>query len=125
MTAIAVDTQSRARRRVGVALITLVGLILVASSITKLAGVPPVVRQLDGFGFAGEVRLLGIMELASGALLLIPRTRSLGLLLASAFMGGAIATHLQHQELPAQPAIVLTLGWLGIWLRHPVALWSF
>jgi hypothetical protein len=57
-------------------------------------------------------------------LLLVPRTRSLGLLLASSFMGGAIATHLQHNELPAPAAFVLLLVWIGSWLRYPVTLWS-
>jgi hypothetical protein len=116
---------SRGRQRAGTALIWLVGLVLIASSITKFVQVPQVVQQLDGFGFVGKIQLLAVLELVSGALLLVKRARSIGLLLATAFMGGAIATHLQHRELPVPPAIVLVLVWVGVWLKHPITLWSF
>jgi hypothetical protein len=57
--------------------------------------------------------------------LILPRTRALGLLLVSGFFGEAIATHIQHGELPIPPALLLALGWLGVWLRYPGALRSF
>jgi hypothetical protein len=116
---------SPARRRIGTVLIALTGFILAASSVTKFAGLPPVVHQLEAFGFGGQIVLLGIIEASTAVLFLSPKTRALGLLLFSAFMGGAIATHLQHGELPTIPATVLALAWLGAWLRHPVAFWSF
>src|SRR6478752_6284416 len=94
------DVESTTRRRTGTMLLLLAAVILIASGATKLVGPAAVVRQLEGFGFAGKIQLVGVLELVSGMLLLVPRTRSLGLLLASAFMGGAIATHLQHNELP-------------------------
>lgn len=119
------DSLSPARRRIGTALIALTGFILVASGVTKVAGLPPVVQQLEGFGFAGRIVLLGIIEVTTAVLFLMPKTRALGLFLFSAFMGGAIATHLQHGELPIPPAIVLGLAWLGAWLTHPVAFRSF
>jgi hypothetical protein len=70
--------------------------------------------------------LVALLEIASGALFLLPRTRSLGLLVASAFMGGAIATHVQHGETFATVPAVLVLGlvWMGALLKHPVSLWS-
>ena len=105
----------------------LAGLLLVASGTAKLIGVASVVRQLEAYGFVHTVPLVAALELASGLLFLAPRTRSFGILLASAFLGGAIATHVQHaeaaQNLPA--VLVLTLMWTGTWLRHPVTLWSF
>jgi hypothetical protein len=45
-------------------------------------------------------------------------------LLASAYMGGAIATHVQHGQPFIQPAMILTIIWAGAWLRHPQVLWS-
>jgi hypothetical protein len=119
------DSLSPARRHTGTALIALTGSILAASSVTKFVGLTPVVHQLEGFGFTGKIILLGIIEATTAALFLVPRTRSFGLLFISSFMGGAIATHLQHSQLPAPPAIVLGLAWFGVWLRHPAAFWSF
>lgn len=119
------DSLSPARRRIGAALISLTGFILVASSATKFAGLPPIVQQLEDFGFAGKLTLLGVIEATTAVLFLVPKTRALALLLFPVFMGGAITTHLQHGELPVPPAIVLGLAWLGRWLRHPVAFWSF
>jgi len=119
------ESLSPARRRAGTTLIVLTGFILAGSSVTKFAGLPLVVQQLEGFGFAGKIVLLGIIEAMTAVLFLVPKTRALGLLLFSAFMGGAIATHLQHGQLPVSPAIVLGLAWLGVRLRHPVAFWSF
>lgn len=124
MTPTHTNAESTMRRRTGTVLLLLAAVILIASGTTKLIGPAAVVRQLESFGFAGKIQLVGVLELVSGMLLLVPRTRSLGLLLASSFMGGAIATHLQHNELPAPAALVLSLVWLGSWLRYPVTLWS-
>jgi hypothetical protein len=118
---------STARRRTGAALSILAGVLLLASGGVKLAGVPTVVHQLQKYGFVHTVPLVALLEIASGVLFLVPRTRSFGLVFASAFLGGAIATHVQHSEtvqiLPA--AFVLALVWTGVWLEHPIALWSF
>ena len=98
---------------------------LVGSSSAKFAHVPAVVTQLDAMGFAGtRLMFIAVLEIVSAVLFLIPLTRSGGLLLVSSFMGGAIATHLQHGESIVQPSFVLLLIWLGTWLRHPVILQS-
>lgn len=119
------DSLTPARRRTGTALIALTGFILAASSVTKFVGLPPVVHQLEDFGFSGKIILLGLIESTTAALLLAPRTRSFGLLFISSFLGGAVATHLQHGALPVLPGVVLGLAWIGVWLRHPEAFWSF
>jgi len=113
------------RHLAGGVLITLGGLLLLASAAAKLARVPRIVAQLGAFGFGGHrLMLIAIAEILSSLLFLVPRTRSAGLLLVSAFLGGAIATHMQHDQSVLQPAVVLTLLWLGAWLRHPETLWS-
>jgi hypothetical protein len=113
---------SAVRRRTGTVLIALSGTILVASAVTKFLGLDAVVSQLEGFGFAGEIVPLGLLEVATATLFLFPRTRFAGLLMFSAFLGGAVATHIQHGILPVPPAFVLALGWAGIWLRYAVAM---
>jgi DoxX-like protein len=113
------------RRMAGMVLICLVSVVLIASAGAKLAHVPKVVDELGAFGFDGvKLTMIAIAEIVSALLFLTPSTRSGGLLLVSAYMGGAIATHVQHDQSFLQPAMVLTLLWLGAWLRNPEVLWS-
>jgi hypothetical protein len=119
------DPIGRGRSRTGNFLIYLVGILLAGSASAKVAHVPMVVAQLGAMGFeGGRLMVVALLELASAALLLIPTTRSAGLLMASSFLGGAIATHLGHGQPMVQPVFVLALLWLGMWLRHPEILWS-
>jgi TRAP-type uncharacterized transport system fused permease subunit len=115
---------SRTRRIAGSFLIFPGGLVLIASAGAKLAQVPQVVTEFNAFGFEGKVTLVAILEVLSALLFLVPSSRSIGLLLVSAFLGGAIATHVQHAQSPLVPCVVLSLLWLGAWLRHPETLWS-
>jgi len=112
------------RRIGGNALIVLGGLVLIGSAMAKLAHVPQVIAQLNGFGFEGRIRLLAALELTTAILFLFPATRSAGLLLVSSFMGGVIATHMQHGESYLMPSVLLGLFWMGAWLRHPEIAWS-
>jgi len=114
------------RKTVGNALIFLGGLMLLGSAGAKLAHVPKVVSELGAVGFDGnKLIFIALLEVVSALFFLIPVTRSAGLLLVSAFLGGAIATHLQHDQTIIQPSFVLFLIWLGTWLRHRGMLCSF
>ena len=115
----------RIQRIIGAILTTLIAVLLLASASSKFAHVPSVVNQLAAAGIAGKSLIfVAVLETLSAALFLIPTTRSLGLLLVSAFLGGAIATHLQHALSIASPSLILGLAWFGAWLRHPQILWS-
>src|SRR5436190_24092294 len=83
----------------------LITLLLTLSAVGKIVGVKPVGEAFEKFGLKNNMLLIGIGELASAWLFLIPRTSSLGLLLLSAHLGGAIATHLQHGESYIVPAV--------------------
>ncbi len=79
------------RRITGNALIVLGSLVLLGSAGAKLAHVPVVVSELGAMGFDGnKLMFIAVLEILSALLFLIPLTRSIGLLLASAFLGGAI-----------------------------------
>jgi DoxX-like family len=117
---------SKTRQLVGNLVIILGGLILLGSAAAKLAHVPKVVFQLGSMGFDGnKLMFIALLEVVSALLFLIPFTRSIGLLLVSSYLGGAIATHLQHDQPMIQPAFVLVFIWFGAWLRHQGVLWSF
>ena len=111
-------------RTAGNVLIFLGGLALIGSASAKFAQVPQVVSELNGFGFQGKLMLIATGEALSALLLLVPPTRSIGVLLVSGLLGGAIATHMQHGQSYVGPAGLLVLVWLGTWLRHPETLWS-
>ena len=94
-------------------------LLLVFSAIAKLTGSPQVV---EGMGKAGWntnlIAPLGITELASTILYLIPQTSTLGAILLTGYMGGAIATHVRAGEPFAFQAVFGVLIWLGLYLRE-------
>jgi hypothetical protein len=115
-------SRPRGWRITGNILIFLPGLALALSSIGKLVGVPGVVHQMAAMGFTGgRLVLVATLELLSAVLFLYPRTRSLGILLFSAFFGGVICAHVQMGEISkaVAPAMLLASGWAGTWLQHP------
>ena len=110
-----------ARRRVGSVLLHFLSLVLIGSATAKLIAIPQVAAQMAELGFAGSrLTLIAALEIISALLFAFPRSRWFGLLMVSAYLGGAIATHIGHgQLLKLQPEIVLALIWLATWLRHP------
>ena len=115
----------RGRHIAGNVLIAIVASALVGAASAKLVHAPFLVNQLRPFGFDDTwISILGVIELCSAILFAIRRTRALGLLLITGFLGGAIATHIEHGQSPAQPAVLLAIGWTGVWLRHLEANWS-
>jgi hypothetical protein len=110
--------------RAGLILHLLVGGLMVFAGAAKLLGVfPP--EALEKLGLGGVIRLIGGGELVTGVFLLTPRTSSLGVLLASAFWGGAICSHMGHGESYAVPSVLLLLTWVGAYLRLPAPARSF
>ena len=114
----------RSRVRTGSILIVLLSFALIGSSAAKF--VPSFAAQMAALGFdGGRLIFIAALESLSAILFLVPRTRAFGLLMVSAYMGGAIATHVGHGQSIARPAVVLALFWIASWLRHPQILWSF
>lgn len=69
---------------------------------------------------AAAARPLGIIELSCVALYFVPRTRVLGAILTTAYLGGAVATHVRKGE-PTFVVVVLIgiMLWGGLFLRMP------
>jgi ABC-type dipeptide/oligopeptide/nickel transport system permease component len=107
-------------------LTTLVAVLLLGRAGAKFAHVPSAVTQLAAAGISGDrLTFVAILEALSALLFLFAATRSAGLLFVSAFLGGAIATHVQHAESIVLPSLVLGLAWFGAWLRYPEILWAW
>jgi len=112
-------SNSKVRNIVSNILIFLPTIALLASSFTKFAHVPGIVAQMTAVGFSGtRLLIVAVLEFASAMVFLVPKTRSFGLLLVSAYLGGAIAAQLGHGLPPEPPAVLLTLLWIGTWLRQ-------
>jgi len=105
---------------VGWSLSGLVGLMLVASAIDKIIGSAHALQMSASFGLSGNsYAVLGIIELISVSLFLFPRTGILGCLLLSSYLGGGIATHLQHGQHILFPAAIEALIWIAAVIRFP------
>ena len=55
-----------------------------------------IAKNFVKWGLDGKLMLIGTGELIAAILFLIPRTSSLGVLLLSAHLGGAIVTHMSN-----------------------------
>jgi hypothetical protein len=93
--------------------------LFVFSAVGKLLGAPQVSEMFQKWGLQDKAMLIGIGELLSAVLFAIPQTHRIGLLLLSAYMGGAIATHMQNGEPYVSAAVILVLVWLTAYLRDP------
>jgi len=96
------------------------GLMLGASAIDKIVKSGHALEMGASFGLSAEIySLLGIIEILSVALFLYKITGILGTLLLSSYLGGAIATHLQHQQDVLFPAFFEALIWVTAVIRFP------
>jgi hypothetical protein len=117
----------RARVVAGWIVLVLVGGLMLMAGAGKVFGFAPeeIVTKLRESGLGEETRLIGLGEMATGLLLILPRTAAPGVLLASSFWGGAIVFHMTRGEPYVFQSILLLMAWVGAWLRHPEVLWSF
>lgn len=95
------------------------------SAAMKFTGGEDVITGFEKYGLADMRFVIGAGEVASALLYLIPLTASLGVLLLSAYMGGAICTHMSNDEPYVFPSIILILVWAGYYLRYPEMFISF
>jgi hypothetical protein len=110
----------KTRKIIGWLLSGLTGLMLSASAVDKIMGSAHALQMGASFGLsAGTYSLLGIIEILSVVLFLYPRTGILGTLLLSSYFGGAIATHLQHQQNILFPVAIEAVVWIAALIRFP------
>jgi hypothetical protein len=74
---------------------------------------------MTNLGFeVGQVRALGLAKIAIAVLTLVPATSFAGVILATGWMGGAIAAHLRVHDKFVIQTIVPIVIWVGFGLRH-------
>ncbi len=108
------------RVRIGYALSAAVILVLLRSAWLKLSGDPQVAQQVvEHFGYpASTVVGIGALELLCMLVYAVPRTATLGAVLLTGYLGGAIATEVRIGEPFVAPLGVAAVAWLGLYLRH-------
>ena len=110
----------KTKKIVGWSLSVLVALMLIASAIDKIIGSAHALQMSASFGISGNsYATLGIIELVSALLFLYSRTGILGCFLLSSYLGGGIATHLQHGQGILFPAAIEALVWIAAVIRFP------
>lgn len=86
----------------------------------KLMGNSDALKMAETFGLnASSFKTLGVVELISALLFLYPRTGILGTLLLTAYMGGAIATELEHGNSIIPQCVIQSILWLVAIFRFP------
>jgi hypothetical protein len=106
---------------VGLVLHISIGCLMIFTGSQKVLGLVPT-EALAKYGLGEQMRIIGVGAILSAFLLLIPRTSALGLLLTSAFWGGAICIHMAHGEPYLFQAVMLALSWTGSHLRNRATL---
>jgi hypothetical protein len=116
-----VDAPSKSfgKTHAGVTISSFVIAFLMLDSVLKLFAPAVVADTMSALGWPadqGSARVLGLLLLASTALYAVPRTAVLGAILLTAYLGGAVATHVRV----ASP--LLTHVMFGVYVG--VALWG-
>lgn len=128
-------------RKLSNAFINVSTFVLVAGSIVKFLHPAKAAAYMAFLGYQRDkLFVIAAIELITGVLFAVRRTRPLGLLLLSSYLGGAVAAHIayhplngsapiilfsfNHHYLAALPAaIVIALAWSGVWLSQGAPWW--
>jgi hypothetical protein len=103
---------------VGRILSTLPVLMLLMSAGMKFSGSPQVVEGFAHLGYPDSLAgPLGILELTSTVLYIVPQTAVLGAILLTGYLGGATASHVRLAEPFFMPVLLGILLWGGLFLR--------
>jgi hypothetical protein len=116
---------SKTKTIVGWVLSVLAGLFLIgASGVPKFFDFPGKEEMMAHLGLSLDLLpTIGTIEIAVAVLYLIPRTSFLGAILTTAYLGGAVVTHLRVGDGLFEilfPVIVGVILWTGLALRKPI-----
>ena len=92
--------------------------LLIISGGLKITKFHPMLLHFVELGIDGQLPLLGIAEIIFALLFLFPATSKFGLLLLTAYFGGAMAIEIPYRMM-AGPAVPLALIWIAAFVRQP------
>ncbi len=98
-------------------------LMLLLGSVNNIMQTESAIKASTDLGIPeSSVLYLGIILLVSTLLYAWPKTNFIGGLLLTAWLGGAVVTHLIHNDplsLTLFPVVFGVIVWLSLWLRDP------
>ena len=100
-----------------------VALFLLFDGVMKLVKPAFVVQETMRLGYQEKVIFpLGVVLVVCTIVYLIPRTAVIGAILLTAYLGGAVATHVRAGEPVFSIVFAIVFGvllWFGLYLRNP------
>jgi len=109
---------------IGRVLSAIPALMLLVSGTMKLVKPPQLAEGFAHLGWPEHLATpLGILEITCTIIYLIPQTATLGAILLTGYMGGAIATHVRIGEPFIAQSLLGIVIWLGLFLRDK-RLWA-
>lgn len=108
----------------GLVLTGLAAAFLAMDTVMKLLVLAPAVQATTELGYpASTIFWIGAIQLVCLVLYLVPATSVLGVVLLTAYLGGAVATHVRVGSPLAShtlfPVYVGLMVWGGLYLREP------
>lgn len=108
---------SKTTRIISIVLMLIPSLMLIMSAVMKLSHAQQIVEGFSKSALIRYIDLIGIIELVSVTLFLIPKTTKIGFLLLCSYLGGALAIELAGGQAP-MAALFLVVLWISVFLRH-------
>lgn len=113
-------TSPKTIKIIGLALTGLIAVAVAMSGLMKLSMSEMALEQSRNMGLQSTtLQLLGLVELISVVLFVIPRTGVVGSLLLIAYFGGAITVHLLTHETILVPLVFEVMIWITAAIRFP------
>jgi DoxX-like family len=105
---------------IGWGITSLVAALMVVDGVAKILKPPAIVEGTTALGYPESVIVgIGIAALCSAVLFAIPRTSIVGAILLTAYLGGAVASHVRAGEPFFAAVIFAVVMWIGLLLREP------
>ena len=101
-------------------LTVIIALLFISSASGKIIGDANTLKMAESFGISATAnKIIGIVEVIAALLFIFPRTGVLGAFILIAFMGGAIATHVEHNQPFVPQMIISAFLWIVTVVRFP------
>jgi hypothetical protein len=93
-------------------------LMMLFSASLKLSHAPMFLAKWGTFGYSDSAATpIGLLEVVCALIYAVPKTRVLGAILVTGYLGGAIATHVRVGDVFVAPLLLGIFVWVGLFLR--------
>jgi hypothetical protein len=118
------NPQNKWLKVTGFVLHALMAAVFVLAGAMKVAGFMPAdqVEKMTEWGIGDKLVLIGVGELITAVLLILPWTSPLGTLVTSGLWGGIICFNMSHGQDFIVPSVLLAVTWIAGYWRGSVPL---